>query len=151
MLQVVDAKEAVRVDVFNDGGAAARHARTIVFSGWEIQMISVEDRLARMARLSLDIGHGKAVPAKHARDFLRILKLADADNIEMVWAVHRRPKYPVAFQEASDFLQALILKRQDLLIQPDYSNDIQEVCQRCIPIPHFPLADRLGLHSLLGY
>lgn len=151
MLQAVDADQAIRVDVFNDGGAATKRAQTIVLSGWRTQVISLEDLLARMARFSLDIAHGEAVPAKHVHDFLRLVKLADVDDVEMVWADHRRPEHPTSFREARELLQAFIPKRQDLLIKPDYSNDINEVCSRCIPIPHFQLADRFRLRSLLGY
>jgi hypothetical protein len=150
MLQAVDAEEAVRIDVFNDGGAAARRAQTIVLSGWETQIISVEDLLARMARLSLDIGHGEAVPAKHVRDFLRLLKLADADGIEMVWADHQRENHPATFRKAHELLQDLVSNRQELLITPTYSTAFEN-CKRCMPMPYFQLADPKRVYSILGY
>jgi hypothetical protein len=149
MMQAVDAKEAVRIGIFNDGGAASRRAQTVVLSGWETQMISVEDLLARMARLSLDIGHGEAVPAKHVRDFLRLLKLADADGVEMVWADHRWEDHPATFRKAHELLQDLVSTRQELLITPTYSTTFEN-CKRCRPTPYFQLADPKSVHSILG-
>jgi hypothetical protein len=151
ILQAVDADEAVRVDVFNDGGAASIRAQNVALSGWETQMICLEDLLARMARLSLDISHGEAVPAKHVRDFLRLARLDNPGVAEKVWPYHRRPKHPATFQEASELLQELIPNRHDLLIYPDDSNDIDEVCKRCMPSRDFQLADPKRLRSLLGY
>jgi hypothetical protein len=148
MLQAVDADELVRVDVFNDGGAVLKRTQIIALAGAETPMVSAEDLLARMARLSLDIGYAEAVPAKHVRDFLRLLALADADAMEAVWPYHRRPKHPSSFQTASELLQSLIPNRQHLLITPDYSNDINEVCPRCRAPPHFELADPKRILSL---
>ena len=150
MLQAVDADEAVRIDVFNDGGAASKRAQTIILSGCETRMISVEDLLARMARLSLDIAHGEAVPAKHVRDFLRLLKLADTDGVEMVWADHRRENHPATFRKAHELLQDLVPHRQELLITPTYSTAF-EICNRCRPTPYFQLADPKRVYSILGY
>jgi hypothetical protein len=151
ILQAIDKDEALRVDVFNDGGTAIRRANNVTLHGWTTRIISVEDLLARMARLTLDIAHGEAVPAKHARDFLRLLGLADLASVETIWPYHRRPDHPATFQEASERLQDLIPKRQALLINPSYSNDINEICKRCIPTPEFQVADLKRLYSILGY
>lgn len=150
MLQAIDVDEAIRIDVFNDGGAASRRAQTIVLSGWLTQIISIEDLLARMARLSLDIGHGEVVPAKHVRDYLRLLKLADIDAVETVWAEHRRENHPATFRKARELLQDWISNRQELLITPTYSTTFEN-CKRCMSTPYFQLADPKRVYSVLGY
>jgi hypothetical protein len=150
MLQAVDADEGVRIDVFNDGGAASTRAEAIYLSGWETKIISIEDLLARMARLTLNIAFGEAVPDKHARDFLRLSQLANLECVEKVWPNHRRVNQPATFREAHKLLQNLIPHRQNLLFTPAYSEAFK-VCKRCIPTADFRLADPKRLYSILGY
>jgi hypothetical protein len=150
ILQAVDPEQGVRVDVFNDGGIALSRAQTINIFGWQILVISLQDLLARMTRLSLDIAHGGNVPAKHVRDFLRLQPWSDVNAMETVWMLHRRPNHPVTFREAREMLLRLIPTRQDLLIDPEYSRTYQP-CARCIPTDTFQLADPQRLYSLLGY
>jgi hypothetical protein len=114
-------------------------------------MISIEDLLARTARLCMDLDSGSQVPAKHACDFLRLLPPADIADVEQAWQDHRKPSHPSAFVAAADLLQELIVTRKDLQIVPAYSDDVQATCSRCEPAEGFPLADRAEVHSLLGY
>jgi hypothetical protein len=150
ILQAIDAIEALRIDVFHDGGVASRRAESVNLSGFQVSIISFEDLLARVARLSLDIAHGE-VPAKHARDFLRLSSLASVEAVESVWQFHRRKDHPSTFREADHLLHDLIPRRQEYLIIPKYSNDGSEICNRCRSTPHFPLADPKEIHSILGY
>jgi hypothetical protein len=150
MLQAIDVDEAVRVDVFNDGGVASRRAEAMSLSKWEMQIISMEDLLARMARLTLNIVYGETVPAKHARDFFRLSKLANLECMEKVWPYHRRENHPATFRKAHELLRDLVPYRQELLITPAYSTAF-EICKRCIPTPSFELADPKRLFSILGH
>jgi hypothetical protein len=150
MLQAVDADEAVRIDVFNDGGIASTWEEAISLSGWETKIISIEDLLARMARLTLNIAFGESVPGKHARDFLRLSKLANLQCVEKVWPNHRRENQPATFREAHELLRSLIPYRQNLLVTPAYSG-VFKVCKRCLPTADFRLADPKRLYSILGY
>jgi hypothetical protein len=150
MLQAIDVDEAVRVDVFNDGGVASRRAEAMSLSKWEMQIISMEDLLARMARLTLNIVYGETVPAKHARDFFRLSKLANLECMEKVWPYHRRENHPATFRKAHELLRDLVPYRQELLTTPAYSTAF-ETCKRCIPTPYFQLADPKRLFSILGH
>jgi hypothetical protein len=150
ILQAIDVDKAVRVDVFNDGRVASLHAEVISLSGCEMQMISLEDLLARMARLTLNIAYGETVPTKHAQDFLRLSELANLECMETVWPYHRRENHPATFREAHELLQDLIPSRQELLFTPAYSTAF-EICQRCVSTPYFQLADTERLFSILGY
>jgi len=150
ILQAIDADEAIRIDVFNDGGVASRRAENIIVSGFQVSIISFEDLLARAARLSLDIAHGE-IPAKHARDFARLSAVSSVEAVESAWQFHRRKDHPPTFREAARLLHDLIPRRQDYLITPKYSSDGKEVCNRCRSTPHFPLADPMEIYSILGY
>lgn len=150
ILQAVDGDEAMRIDVFNDGGVASTAAENIVLSGLQVRVVSFEHLLARVARLSLDIVHGEAI-AKHVRDFSRLSELASVESVENVWEFHRREDHPTTFKEAHDLLQNLIPRRQECLITPTYSNNGNEICKRCKPTSYFPLAAPKIIHSILGY
>jgi hypothetical protein len=129
---------------------ASRREEAIALAGWELKIISMEDLLARIARLTLNIAYGETVPAKHARDFLRLSKLANLECMEKVWPYHRRENHPATFREAYELLRGLIPYRQELLFTPTYSTAF-EICKRCIPTPYFQLADPKRLFSILGY
>ena len=107
--------------------------------------------VARTARLLLDLGEGLPLASKHAVDYLRLMELVDPSHAEAAWQDHRRPTHPMSFLETNAVLHRLIRSRSDLLIAPEYSKDIAQVCTRCVPTPPFQLADGSTVFSLLGY
>jgi hypothetical protein len=151
ILQLIDPDSALRIDVFSAHGAIMRRATRIALGFGAFQVISLEDLVARAARLTLDIVEGVSVQSKHAIDFLRLAALADAEEVEAAWQDHRKPTHPATFKDASSLLHDLIPGRQECLIAPDYSKDIGEVCPRCMPTAAFHLADPNVVLSLLGY
>jgi hypothetical protein len=151
LLQSVDPETAVRVDVFRAYGNTIARAIAVEIDGGSLRMISVEDLTARIARLSMDLGCDTPMPAKHSRDFLRLLPLVETDAMESVWQEHRKPSDPESFAEVSRLLIDLIATRKDLQIIPSYSHDPDERCSRCEATEAFPLADAGHILSLLGY
>jgi hypothetical protein len=97
------------------------------------QIVSLEDLLAKAARLLLDLAEGVPVASKHARDYLRFVELADLENMEDAWQDHRKPLHPATFQTTKAVLQDLIPARSKLLITPQYSEDPGERCPLCAP------------------
>jgi hypothetical protein len=151
LLQCVDPKTAIRIDIFRACGCTNARAGIMKFCGANLRVISTEDLLARTARLCMDLAVNAPLPAKHARDFLRLLPLADTGDVELAWQDHRKPNHPGSFAAAADLLQELIATRRDLQIVPAYSHDVCVTCSRCEPTRAFPLADAADVHSLLGY
>lgn len=151
LLQCVDAVTVVRVDVFRSYGGVTDRALSIEIAGSNMRMISVEDLAARMARLCMDLARGTPVPAKHARDFLRLLPLVDIGGLDAAWQEHRKPDHPASFAEVSILLTDLIATRTELLIVPEYSHNTSEICARCEATSAFPLADANRILYLLGY
>ena len=142
LLQCVDPETSVRVDIFRAyGGTTARAARAEI-QGVQWRMISFEDLAARTARLCLDLAIGEPVPAKHARDFIRLLQHASAEQMQSVWFEHRKPNHPELFSKAASQLADLIASRPELQIEPVYSQDLQATCSRCRKGGNFVLADR---------
>jgi hypothetical protein len=151
LLQCIDPETAVRVDIFRTYGNIVNRAIPVALCGITMRMVSVEDLIARTARLCMDLRAGEQMPAKHARDFLRVLPLADRDEVEPAWQEHRKPNHPRSFVDAANLLQDLIGARRDLQIVPVYSQDVSATCSRCKPTQAFPLADATRVLSLLGY
>ena len=150
-MQLVDADTSLRVDLFQAGGGVMSRAISVDVPSGPLQVISVEDVVARGARLLLDLAASLPVPAKHADDYLRLAELVQSSNMETAWRDHRKPTHPMTFGETNTLVKRLIATHRNLLINPDYSKDAAEICHRCVPTPPFQLADSNVVLSLLGY
>ena len=151
LLQGVDPETGVRVDVFRAYGREMERATCVELRGVSTRMVSLEDLTARTARLCMDMAAQVAVPARHTRDFARLLPLVETGAMEPVWEEHRKPVHPALFANAARLLIELIERRRDLQIVPVYSQDSDARCHRCEATRAFPLADGKHVHSLLGY
>jgi len=151
MLQGVDPATSVRVDVFRAYGAEMERAQPFHVFDLALRVVAFEDLVARHARLCCGLLRGEALAPKFARDFLRMVDVARPESIEPVWREHRKVSDPANFAEAAGLLRAAIATRSDLLIQPVYSTDVEEVCVRCKSTASFPLADARQVVALLGY
>ena len=151
LLQSIDAKSALRVDVFRAYGAEMQRTSVADLPFGTIRIISFEDLVARTARLSLDLAKNDPTPSVHVTDFLRLAELGEPVEIETVWLDHRKPWHPATFAEASALLKELIPTHQHLLIRRGYSKDTESVCPRCKGTAAFRFADPKVVLSLLGY
>jgi hypothetical protein len=151
LLQIVDVENAVRVDVFRAYGAEMSRSAIQTFSTVAIRLVSIEDLVARAARLCLDLAANKPIPAAHASDFLRLAELIDPKRLESVWLDHRKPRQPQTFTEAYMRLKDVIPASREFLITRSYSTDIEQICSRCRETLAFRLADPRVMLSLLGY
>jgi hypothetical protein len=152
LMQAVDPATSVRVDVFRAYGEVWSRAEAVEVDGFAVRMITLEDLIARATRLCLNLAAGTPIPAKHARDLLRLLPIADVDRVETVWAEHRKAgQHPESFAEAEALVRDLIVSRRDLLIVPEYLQDADAACSRCEATKAFPLAQGAVILELLGY
>ena len=151
MMQLIDADTSLRIDVFRADGGVMTRAISVEGPSGPLRVISVEDVLAHEARLLLDLDANVPVPAKHARDYVRLAESVKSSNMETAWQDHRKPTHPVTFGETNTLVKRLIATRRNLLISPDYSKDADEICCRCVPTPPFQLTDPKVVLSLLGY
>lgn len=151
LLQGVDPETGVRVDVFRAYGCEMERATRVDLCGVSTRMVSLEDLTARSARLCMDLAARVAVPARHTRDFARLLPLVEMAAMEPVWEEHRKPSHPALFAHAARLLTDLIERRKDLQIAPVYSQDSDARCPRCEGTRAFPLADGRQVLAFLGY
>ena len=151
LMQFVDADRSLRMDVFRAFGATMRRTELVDLPYGRVHLISLEDLLARAARLALDLSQGVPVPSKYARDYLRLADLANPDEVETAWQDQRKPFHPATFREADRLLRELIPARSGLLFEPNYSKDTAALCPRCAPAGAFQLADANQVLAALGY
>lgn len=151
ILQAVDPETKVRIDVFRAYGREMDRIWPREISPVSFPLVSLQDFVARHARLNWDLVEGKAVAPKYAHDFLRLLELVTPEEIEPIWREHRKPQSPATFAETARLLRRTIASRSELLVPPTYSTDVNEVCQRCRGTNTFPLADPRQVLSILGY
>jgi hypothetical protein len=156
LLQGVNRATSVRVDIFRACGRIMDRAAPATLEGIPLSVVAFDDLLARHARLCWDLIDGRPLAPKYARDFLRLLDLVPAHHIasahsDNLWQEHRKPHFAASFAEASDKLRRAIEARPDLLIPPNYSTDIHEVCPRCQASQAFPLTPPAQILAHLGY
>jgi hypothetical protein len=151
LMQLVDPEQAVRIDVFRECGSTMARCRPVEFRSGVTQLVSPEDLAARIARVLLDLDGGAVVSRKHAEDFRRLVSGIDPDVVEISWCEHRRQGIRLRFQEASARISNLLISLEHLLINPEYSQDLNEQCQRCEDVGHFRCAPRMTILSILGY
>ena len=151
MMQLVDADTSLRVDVFRGCGGIMNRTISVDLPSGPLHVISVEDAIARAARLLLELEAHVPVPAKHAGDYLRLAELMKPSSVETVWQDHRKPSHPATFWETNALINRLVATRRNLLISPEYSKNAAEICPRCVRSTPFQLADPNVVLSLLGY
>jgi hypothetical protein len=123
MAQLVDPAAVLRIDVFRTNPAIMGRTVELKVPNGDIRIVALEDLLAQAARLTLPIADGLPVAAKHAKDFLALLKVAAPAKAEIAWADHRRTTDPKTLEEVVFLLRDLISHSSDLLITPTYSQD----------------------------
>jgi hypothetical protein len=151
LVQAVDPETDVRVDIFRAYGSELDRTLPVMIGGFTFKMVSLQDMVARHARLNWDLMESKPVAPKYARDFLRLMEYVETEEIEPIWREHRKPNCLERFADTAQQLRTVIESRSDLLIPPTYSTDANEVCKRCLRAEAFPLTDRHRILSILGY
>lgn len=137
--------------MFRAYGAEMSRCHELTWSAGKFRVVSIEDLLARSARLALDLASNQPVPVVHASDFLRLAELVDAARVEPIWLDHRKDQHPRTYREAYALLKHLIALRPELLVQREYSKDVARVCPRCRETPAFRLAHPNVMLCVLGY
>ncbi len=151
MLQAVAAETSVRIDVFRAYGNEMDRAQRMRIFDVDVQLVAIEDLVARHARLCCALLCGERLAPKFARDFLRLAAVIKPDRVEPVWREHRKFDDPTTFVNTLALVREALATRTDLLVQPVYSTDVNEACNRCEGTAAFALADPSQVLALLGY
>jgi hypothetical protein len=149
MLQGVDPETGVRMDVFRAYGMEMERTSPIEIATLALRTVSLQDLVARHARLNWDLVEGRPVDPKYGRDFLRLIELVRTEEVEPIWQEHRKSQSPESFAETALQLRRTIVSRSDHLVH--YSSEADEGCPRCQGGTAFPLCDPRQILSILGY
>jgi len=151
LIQLVDPREALRIDIFRASGATTDRSQSICFGTRPIQVASLEDLAARIGSVLMDLERGRVVARKHVEDFRFLSQAANADRVELAWQDHRKSTDPPAFREALTRVRGLVESRKELVVDPEYSHDADATCPRCQETGPFRLASASTVMSILGY
>lgn len=151
VVQLVDAEEALRIDLFSPYGATLARSQSRDSPVGTIPVVSVEDLAARNASLVMDLERGHQVARKHADDFQWLAELADPGRVEIAWQDHRKASDPSSFKQARERIRDLVQLRAALLVIPAYSQDADAICSRCEEVGSWLLASGQAVMSILGY
>jgi len=77
--------------------------------------------------------------------------LIEPEQIESVWPEHRKPKHPEMYADAASLITNLVVAHPELPVSPTYSQNVEELCPRCVSTSSFNLAPPSLMLSLLGY
>jgi hypothetical protein len=151
LLQLVHPDDRIRVDIF--GAAGNTLARTIpgTLEGHSVRFVSQEDLAARLARSLMALERGKPVPQKFATDFRTLVDAIERSQIEAAWGDHRADDDPETFDEACNRIAMVLAVSDDLLVEPQYSTDVDVLCSRCDASSGFSIASPREILGLLGY
>jgi hypothetical protein len=149
--QFVSSELVLRVDVFRTHPEVMDRANPVQTEFGPVYTVSLDDLVARAARLTLPLADRQPVLSKHASDFLRLVKVANLEGAEQAWPQHRRVGDPETFQEAATVLREVIPNSTDLLKCPANSQNVSEHCSRCAGVEGLELANREVILSVLGY
>lgn len=151
VVQLVDAEDALRIDVFSAYGATLTRSQFCGSLVGAIPIVSVEDLAARNAALLMNLEQGREVARKHAEDFEWLSEFACPERVEIAWQDHRKTDDPSSFKEARARISKLVESSSGLLVVPVYSQDLDAICLRCQELGAWRLASGEAVMSILGY
>jgi hypothetical protein len=149
LVQFVDREHALRVDLFRAFGETLSRAVTLDSQAGPLDLVSLEDLVARTTAYVGRLRGGRPVEAKHARAFARLQGLGDPQRLEDAWRDHRQD-VPGCFADAARECARMLAAHPDLVVE-DGPYDRIRSCDRCQEHGGFHLAPADDIVAILGY
>ena len=147
LIQLVDEAERLRIDVFTAYGASMSRATRV--SG--LAVLSVEDLVARLASILMDLDRGRTVDRKYLARFEQIAPQVDENIMPIAWTEQRKQDDPATFAEAAARLRTAAKAHAALLHDPVYATAAGSACLDCAPSQTFKCAPPERFLPILGY
>jgi hypothetical protein len=149
LMHLVDEPRAIRIDLFHARGRALSRSVTLDDETGELNLLSVEDLVARTTALVCGrLRRGQSVDVKHATAFTRLLGLGP-EQLAAAWNDHRQ-QVPGTLDAASREAARLLEAHPELLVVEEYSRDVSP-CERCREHGRFRPASPSRIVEILGY
>jgi hypothetical protein len=130
LLQLIDETRGVRVDLFRTFGNALSRASRLDDDTGELDVLSVEDLVARATALVHGtLRQGRSVDVKHATAFTRMLGIGRHEQLAAAWSDHRQ-EMPETLDQASRETARLLHVHPELVVVEEYSSEIAP-CELC--------------------
>jgi hypothetical protein len=150
LLQLIDEPRRIRADLFRALGATRSRARPLNEETAGIDVLSVEDLVARTTALVCGrLRRRLPIDRKHVTAFKRLQGLGDPATRAVAWIDHHQD-VPGTLDEASCEAARLVEIHPELIIVEQYSSDLTP-CERCRPHGPFRPASSKTVVEILGY
>jgi hypothetical protein len=150
LVQLIEPEQRVRVDIFRQFGDTLRRKVRLRGQGASIDILSVEDLLARAtSSLVASLQSKRSYEAKCAEAFRRLDGLGEGSALESAWRDHRQCG-PPSFAESVEIVRRLLPAHPELAVRQHYSADITP-CAKCEDCEPFVRANPESIVAMLGY
>ena len=152
LLQLVDEKHRVRVDVFTPSSPSLMsRVRTAEVAGVTCGILAAEDLAAKLLSILYAVTTGKYVDPKYYDKFNVLSAFADKNVVRDIWSDYRKEEFPHSFDVAAGRVHQRIANDHNLLRQDSYSQDVAAACPWCSHSDSFPASPRSRIYEVLGY
>jgi hypothetical protein len=150
LLQLVDQKSGLRLDLFRAFGTEMTRANTMDEQTGRLLVLSVEDLVARStAHVCGRLRQGRPIDVKYVRAFTRLAGLGKPPQLADAWRDHHQ-EVPGTLEEATQQANELVALSPELLINETYSASVT-ACDQCAECGPFRRAAPDVIVSILGY
>jgi hypothetical protein len=150
LLQVIDRKRALRVDLFRATGATLSRAGVLDEQTGLLPVVAIEDLVARTtAHVCGRLRKGLEIDAKYVRSFMRLTDVGRPTQLTEAWEDHRQD-VPGTLGAATREALRLLGRHPELVVSEEYSA-VCTACDRCEDYGPFRLAPRETIVDVLGY
>lgn len=152
LLQLVDEKHRVRIDVFTPNSPSLlSRVRSIELFGIDCRMVAAEDLSAKLLAILYGVTTGEPVDPKYYDSFKVLAGFADLDIMREIWSDYRKPDYTRSFDVAAEAVHQRIANDPSVLRKDDYDQDMNAACPWCASSSSFPVSPRAKILEVLGY
>ena len=150
LLQLIDAEQSVRIDVFRSFGQTLSRATGLGENTGPLEIVAVEDLVARTtSHVCSDLVRGRLLCTKFVSAFRRLSGLGERALLEDAWEDHREG-LQMTFDAATHQASRLIECRPELLIDEEFSTVVNQ-CDRCEDYGPFHRSTPESIVRILGY
>lgn len=149
LLQLIDQERRIRVDLFAALGKSLSRARPLASQTGEVNVLSIEDLVARTTALVCGrVTRRRVIDVKHVVALMRLRGFGDPPTLAKAWSDHRQ-QVSGSLEEASQEAVHMLNSHPELVIVDQHLNTAH--CERCRPHRGFRPAAPAKVIEILGY
>lgn len=147
---LVDPQSKTKIDIFNYD-PAPKKLITVPFKGQQVEIVSIEDQLVKTALDIRRISNEAKVDPKQFKDVELLMKIADLNEAEEIWASKYFPRFQGSLSETIEQAQQVAHEHPDWLKEKPFRKPKPYVCHDCHSTVDFPITPMEDIFKVLGY